>query len=264
MTLTDCYLCGHPIEPDQARTGDHVVPTVLLGRKQPKVPGYDYAGRIPTHRTCNNHFSDETFFRQALHLILLILHGNTHGSLQNAQHPGITILPVTPDQVPAFVERDFRRFKFIDTRNTEIDQLKNPEFYADKLKTNLFKESMYAAMSVMAKSAAALLVMRKLHRVPRNWKIFASPHEAIDSWDTASVFNGTRPFDQHTRAAVHKSNQDEWFVAYQHKSLLMLFLFAFHDSDVDLRKTFAIPGSEIHGFFGDSLNDLLTLQWQLI
>lgn len=252
------------MEPDQAVTGDHVVPTVLLGRKQPKMPGYDYAGRIRTHQTCNNHFSDETFFRQALHLALLFQHGNTHDPLQNVRHPGITILPVTPDQVPAFVDRDFRRFKFIDTRYTDIAQLKDPEFYADKLKTNPLKEAIYAAMSVMAKSAAALLVTRELHRVPRNWRIFASPHEVIDLVDTVPIFNGTRPFGQHTRASVHKFNPNEWGVAYQHKSLLMLFLFAFHDAEVDIRKAFNIPDSEIHGFFGNSLNDLLTLQWQVI
>lgn len=101
-----CYLCGKAIEPGQPVTGDHVVPVVFLERKQPKTPGFDYTGRMRTHQACNNHFSDETFFKQAIHLLELAQARQMHGALRSREHPGITILPVTPDQVPRFTGRE--------------------------------------------------------------------------------------------------------------------------------------------------------------
>jgi hypothetical protein len=124
--VDDCYLCGHAITAGQVKTADHVVPTLLIDRAQPKAHGFDYAGKLPTHSVCNNHFSDETFFKQALHLVLLVEAGKTHTPLQIENHPGIVILPVTPDQVPNFGAREFQRFNFIDTRTMDVEDLKNP------------------------------------------------------------------------------------------------------------------------------------------
>lgn len=261
MIITDCYLCGKPIESTQAATSDHVVPTALLGKRQPKVQGCDYAGRIRTHQTCNNHFSDENFFRQALHLAQLILNGRTHAALQHTTNRNITILPVTPNQISAFVERDYKHFNFIDVRSVSIEKLRTHDFYADKRKTNLLKEAMNTAMTVMAKSAAALLVKRKLQFVPRSWKIFASPFHALAFPDFVKRYGAIKPFDQYTWAAIQDINEDEWLVAYQHKELLILFLFVFHNSSVDLKKIFTVPGNEIHKYTGHSLNELLTNKW---
>lgn len=258
----DCYLCGLPITAGQAQTADHVVPTLLLNRKQPKTKGFEYAGKLPTHSECNNHFKDENFFKPAQHLVLLVQAGKTHNPFQIEQHPGIVILPVTPDQVPNFGTREFRRFNFIDTRTMDIEDLKNPAFYADKTRTNLQKLALHALMTVLAKSAAALLLKRKLVGIPARWRIFASPHEVLDPDDAMGEFAGISPFDTHIRAAVHQMNEHEWRVIYQYKAILVIFLFVFHDSFVDFGKVFAIPGSEVHEFSSTSLNDLLSVQWQ--
>lgn len=258
----DCYLCGQPITAGPGQTADHVVPTLLIDREQPKALGYEYAGKLPTHSECNNHFKDENFFKQALHLVLLVQAGETHNALQSVQHPGIVILPVTPDQVPKFGTREFRRFNFIDTRTTDVDDLKKPAFYADKTKTNLQKVALHASMTVLAKSAAALLIKRKLVGIPARWRIFASPHELRDPNELFRELAEIKPFDTHTRAALHHVNRGEWRVIYQYKTLLVIFLFAFHDSFVDFGSVFVIPGSEVHEFSSASLKDLLAVQWQ--
>jgi hypothetical protein len=243
-------------------TSDHVVPTVLLGKKQPKQRGYYYAGRIRTHQACNNNFSDESFFKQAIHLTELIRSGRAHGPLQNAQHPGITVLPVTPDQLVKFVSRDFKRFHFLDARGLEVTQLNDPAYYADKLKVNLLQVAIHAAMSVFAKSAAALLMKQRAHEVPRRWRIFSSPYEGMSHADFDKRFGAKLLFNEHTWAAFSQIREDEWLVAYQHKSLLILFLFVFHEFAVDLNDTFNVPGNELNEFSGESLNELITGQWR--
>jgi hypothetical protein len=259
-----CYLCGQPILPHQLKTGDHVVPVVFLGKKQPKTPGFDYAGRIPTHQACNNHFSDETFFRQAMHLVELFQTSQVHGALQNSQHPDVKILPVTTDQVPLFTNRDFKRFNFIDTRDIEIETLSNPIFYADKTKTNLLKVAIQAAMTVKAKSASALLVKRQLKHVPAFWRIFATPFDAVGSPNLSKFFNSGKPFGPHTRASMLQAGRDEWLIAYQHRRLLTFLFFVFHEAEVDPRRVLDTADCEIHKYSANSLNDLAGHQWHLV
>lgn len=264
MILTNsCYLCGKPITPDESSSRDHVVPTVLLGKQPPKVRGYDYAGWLLTHSHCNNHFSDETFFNSALYLVQYSRSGNTQDTYQNVNLPNVTVLPFTATQIPKFIDRDFKRFKFIDTRKIAIEELKNPEFYADKSKCNLLQMAMYAAMTVMAKSSAALLVKRELKKVPQCWRIFATPFDVSDGSNLSSIFGETTPFGPNTKAVLEEICPDEWLVSYQHQNLLILFLFVFHHSDVNLHKVFNFPESEIHKYSGSSLNELLTNQWQV-
>ena len=51
-----CYLCNEPILPDQKISGDHVYPKGIMKREQPKVKGFDYAGKVDSHENCNNEF----------------------------------------------------------------------------------------------------------------------------------------------------------------------------------------------------------------
>ena len=259
-----CYLCGKAIEPGQPVTGDHVVPVVFLGRKQPKTAGFDYAGRMRTHQTCNNHFSDETFFKQAIHLLELAQAQQMHGALQSREHPGITILPVTPDQVPRFTGREFKRFGFIDTRHVAPEALKDPAFYEGKKKVNLLRTAAQAAMAVKAKSSAALLVKRVIRGVPTQWRIYATPFEIGGKPDLAEHFGSTKPFGPHTRASIREVRPDEWLVVYQHRTLLTFLLFSLHEGDVDPRRTLSHPGCEIYAFSGTALNKLAEHEWNVV
>lgn len=259
-----CYLCGEPITTGQLVTGDHVVPVVFLGKKQPKLPGFDYAGRIPTHQACNNQFSDEAFFRQSIHLVELVQSRQMHGVLQSSEYAGIEIVPLTPDQAPTFTNREFRRFSFIDAREIDTETLKNPAFYEDKKKVNLLRIAVQAAISVKAKSAAALLVKRKLRRVPSFWRIYASPFELEGSPDLCKYFGLEKPFGPTTRASLRQVRPDEWLVVYQHRSLLTFLLFAFHDAELEPRQVLDTPGCEIHAYSGSTLNSLIGHQWHMV
>ncbi len=259
-----CYLCGKSITMSDSQTSDHVVPVLLLESKQPKRRGFTYAGRLRTHQQCNNHFADEGFFKKAIHLLELLHVGNAHGALRHARRPDITILPVTPDQVSRFVGRDFARFNFIDARTLDVARLADPNFYLDKTKINLKLEAAQAAITVLAKSAAALLVKRQLVKIPSHWRIYASIYEAMSLGSFAEQFGSPTFFDNRTVVAIDQIGEDEWQVAYQHKSFLILFVFVFHKVTIELDRIFTIPGSEIHEFSGDSRNELLTRKWHVI
>lgn len=264
MTLSSCYLCDQPIEAGQQATGDHVVPIALIGKRQPKVLGFEYGGRIPTHRTCNNHFSDEVFFRHALHLVSIVRSGQLKTPLQSVAHEEISFITITTDQVPLFGERDIRRFDFIDTRNVPYERLNDPEFYRDKKKVNVLRVAMYASLTVLAKSAAALLVRKHLPAVPYKWRIFASVFDADDHSAFDPLFQGVRPFTKTTRAAIKQIGADEWIVLYNHHSLPSFFLFAFHDRETSLFPHLPNADAEVHAFQGSTLNDLLVYQWEAI
>lgn len=60
-----CYLCGKRVDAWDG-SGDHVIPRTLLGDRPPKVKGFDYGGKVRTHRACNNRFGDEMHVRKAL------------------------------------------------------------------------------------------------------------------------------------------------------------------------------------------------------
>jgi len=259
-----CYLCGTAIEPGHRITGDHVVPVVFLGKKQPKRVGFDYAGRLRTHQACNNNFSDESFLNQAVHLLELGRTQQMHSALQSREHPEITILPVTPDQVPRFTGREFKRFDLTDTRHVDLEALKNPAFYEGKKKVNLFRIAAQATIAVKAKSSAALLVKREIKRVPSHWRIFATPFEIGDKVDLAAHFGSTKPFGPYTRATMREVASGEWVVVYQHRNFLTFLLFILHERDVDPRKTLSHPDCEIYAFFGTSINELAGYDWRAV
>lgn len=258
-----CYLCGQPIGPGQLATGDHVVPVVFLGKKQPKTPGFDYAGRIPTHQTCNNNFSDETFFRQAIHLLELVQLRHVPEVHQSSQCANIKIPPLKTDQVFTLANRDFRRFSFIDTREIDVKALINPTFYENREKINLLKIAIQAAIGVKAKSAAALLVKRKIKRVPSFWRIYASPFELEGSPDLSKYFGSDKPFGPCTQASLRQVRPDEWLVVYRHRSLLTFLLFVFHHAEVEPRQVLNRPECEIHTYYGSTLNSLVGHHWHV-
>jgi hypothetical protein len=259
-----CYLCGTAIEPGQRITGDHVVPVVFLGKKQPKRVGFDYAGRLRTHQACNNNFSDESFLNQAVHLLELVRTQQMHNALQSREHPQITILPVTPDQVPRFTGREFKRFAFTDARQVDPEALKDPAFYEGKKKVNLLRIAAQATMAVKAKSSAALLVKRVIKRVPTHWRIYATPFEIGDEADLSAHFGSTKPFGPCTRATMREVASGEWLVVYQHRNFLTFLLFILHERDIDPRETLSHPNCEIYAFFGTSINELGGYDWPAV
>jgi hypothetical protein len=187
-----------------------------------------------------------------------------HGALQSAQHADITSLPVTPDQVPRFTGREFKRFGFIDTRRVEPEVLKDPAFYVGKKKVSLLRLAAQAAIAVKAKSAAALLVKRAIKRIPSAWRIYATPFKVEGSPDLSEHFGSTKPFGPQTRASIREVQADEWLVVYQHRSFLTFLLFVLHSKEVDPRQILSHPDCEIYAFSGGALNDLAEHRWHVV
>jgi hypothetical protein len=256
-----CYLCGKPIE-DGRNSGDHVVPKSLIQRKQPKVKGCDYAGELPTHEDCNNRFGPEIYVTKAIQLLGVLASNDGVLIRQHRQEPDIKIMAWDASKLEGFTERDLRFFKMIDVREEDYETFTNPDFLKGKQKTNAVQKATSIALSVLVKSAAAILVKRKIFSVPKKWKIYAVPYfGASSTTDFDNIMGETKPFDIGVKAWVKLLEQKNWLVLYKADTILVFFVFSFSVLDPlkRLRRTF--PDAEIFRFFGTSIRDLLTRGW---
>ena len=265
MSEVICYLCGKPIE-ETTSSGDHAVPAALITRTQPKVRGFDYAGKIPTHETCNNRFGPETYVTKALDLLEVLADKKNYLTLQNRQHPEITIQALDASKLPSLTQKDLEFFKMIDVRDSDVRSLNDPDFYRDKPKTNPTRDALYVALSVLTKSAAALLIKRKIHSVPKSWKVYAIPYSgASDQLDFDEVVGETQPFENGIKAWIRQlDDYQDWLVLYRAKSLLVYLIFVFEDHDPLPFLKHKYPESEIHLFSGAAINDMLAKSWHKV
>ncbi len=155
-----CYLCGLPVSGQ--KSDDHVVPKQLIKRSQPKVKGFDYAGKLPSHDSCNTRFRPEISCQKALRLISVLQDDNYFTIRTHQDNPDIKILAIDSDCLSAFSQQDLQFFKFIDVCNKELSKWSNPSFFTGKPKTNPLEHALFVSLSVLAKSASALLVSREL------------------------------------------------------------------------------------------------------
>jgi len=262
MTTT-CYLCGLPLLGGRT-SADHAVPSVLISRTQPKAKGYDYAGKLPTHEACNNRFGPEIYASKALDLLDLLASGDGSHIYQHPKDPTIQIQALDASKLPQFTARDLAFFKIIDSRNTDEANWSNSAVFNGRPRTNVARDALYVALSVLAKSAAALLIKRKLHLVPSSWRIYAIPFlGATEALDFDEVRGATQPFDVGVKVWL-RSDPPDWLALYRAKSLLvyLVFVFAPHNALARLHQLFL--DLEIHEFSGTSVNDLLTLGWKQV
>lgn len=258
-----CYLCGKPNLAGQHLSDDHVIPATLIARSQPKVKGFDYGGVLKTHAVCNNRFGDETYVTKALELLSILHSSEMSAPMQHRLHEGITILPLDASKLAHFTSKDLRFFKLIDARDVDTRTLRDPAFYLDKPKTNPVREALKVALSVLAKSAAALLVKRNLRSTPPVWRIYAQPYVGdLSRLDLSELVGETKPFDTELRAWIVPLPNNNWQVVYAAKQTLVFFTFVFADR---LRAFEAIraahSGAETFKFLGTNINELLISGW---
>lgn len=262
MMAEVCYLCGRPIDGEPA-TGDHAVPVSLITRDQPKAKGFDYGGKLPTHADCNNRFGPETYVAKALDLLELLASADGHGEFQHRNHPDITIKALDASKLPNFTRRDIEFFKFMDVRNEDYDVWSKPEFFNGKPKTNPTRDALHVAFSVLAKSAAALLVKRNLRAVPPGWQIYAAHYSgATDAIDFGDILGETKSFDSGVHVWRKQLDDTDWVVVYRARSVLLFLIFVFSGKDAGESIKRHFPGAEVHEFSGTSLNDLLVRGWR--
>lgn len=261
-----CYLCGKPITGGQARSNDHVVPSTLIMRIQPKTRGFDYGSYLPTHDVCNNGFGNETYVAKALDLLGVLNESQTDSSLQHRVHAEISILPIDASKLSHFTDRDIKFFKIIDARDKDVAALSDPSFYAAHVKTNLTRDALLVSLSVLAKSAAALLVKRHLKAVPRLWRIYAQAYTGdLTTLGFSELLGETKPFDSHLRAWAVELPGNNWHVIYAAKGMLVFFTFAFSDRARLLKELMdAHPDADTLKFLGSSINEILTSGWSKV
>jgi hypothetical protein len=261
-----CYLCGKALQPGQARSDDHVVPATLIARTQPKVRDFDYGSHLPTHETCNNRFGDETYVSKGLDL-LRVLHGpRIGGPLQHKHYPSISILPLDASLLSHFTARDLKFFKIYDARQCDVASFSDPDFYAGKVKVNPVRHALRTSLSVLAKSAAALLVKRYMKAIPTVWRIYSNAYAGdLSGLDFSEFLGEHKPFDAELRIWVVELPEQNWHVIYAAKGTLIFFTFAFNGRTRVLRHLDTAHGdADTLKFVGTSINELMTSGWRLI
>lgn len=257
-----CYLCGKVIETSNV-SKDHVVPRQFIVRKQPMAKGYDYAGKLPTHEECNNRFGPEAYSQKAIVLTKALYDQDCFLTREHRSDPNIKIMALNPDCFPGFTEADLEYFRFIDVRNVDYKDWSDPLYFKDKKKTNPKRMALNTALSVLCKSAAALLVSRKLTTPPSRWKVLAVPFIGGDNLDFDEIFGETKPFELGVKAWVKQLEAGDWLVAYKASGIFIYFLFGFVGFDAS-RALLAplFEGADKFLFEGGNLVELLNRDWK--
>lgn len=128
------------------------------------------------------------------------------------------------------------------------------------------RDALFVALAVLTKSAAALLVARKLQALPTGWRVLAIPYSgATEALDFDSLFGDTKPFDIGVKVWIRPSESGDWFALYRARNVLIYFLFHFSDTDVIWEGMLArFPDAERLSFQGTRLNELIDYRWQQV
>lgn len=259
-----CYLCGNEIfESDDSE--DHSFPKTLLKRERPKAKGYDYGGKLPAHGACNNTFGPERMVRKAIELLQILNNPNAYSTFQNVKHPDINIMVIDSSFLSGLSKQEREFFKIKDVRNEEYSDWTNPEELRRHEKINPFMIPWNTALSVMAKSAAAILVKR--YNIPSNntpWRILAILNYTDDTnIDLSDQFGKAKPFDEGIELYIKILEKSrDYFVVFRYESLIIYLFFAFEIGYQNIRRTKSIFSNQnLLLFEKDTLLELRDFNW---
>lgn len=260
--MNNCYLCGKEITTPLV-SKDHVVPRQFILRKQPIEKGYDYAGKLPTHKECNNRFGPEVYCQKAIVLIKALYDQNCFLVREHKCDPNIRIMALNSECFHGFTEADLKYFKFIDVSNVDYQVWSDPSFFKDKNKSNPKRLALNTALSVLCKSSAALLVSRKLTSLPPHWRVLAGPFIGAENLEFDEIFGETKPFEIGVKAWVKKLETEDWLVAYKASGIFVYFIFGL--VNLSASRTLLAPlfeDADEFLFEGSSLMKLLDWNWK--
>jgi hypothetical protein len=257
-----CYLCGLRI-PAGEETRDHVVPKQLIQREQPRAKGFDYAGFLPSHQKCNNEFGPEGYVNSALELIRVLHDEDCFIERQHRDRPDIKIMALNQDCLKGFTKRDLAFFKFIDVRDLEYEEFTAPAFFEGKPKTNALKQALHTALAVLTKSAAALLVSRRVREVPPRWRVVAMMYQGDTSGLDLSRFLGDiKPFDIGLEVWIRPLETGDWLAVYKTPRALLFLVFWFSGRREVLEQVEKSFGdTDCLLFEGERLIELAAAEW---
>ncbi len=263
-----CYICGKEILKDDVKNSDHVFPKQFIKRKHPKSNGFDYLGILPTHKYCNSKFGDsnsgtESMVKKALKLIHVLFNSNSHILLEHKQNSNIKVLALNFEYLKDFSNKDFKFFQFTDVRNIDYDTFTSLESLNAQKSVKPFDKPTNICLSVLAKSAAAILIKRKSIKIPKKWLIAAYPGfiENIDN-NFEVLFGKTKPLETGIKYWLKTINSENYLFVYKFESIIVFFHFAF-DSGLLINKILPeiFKDKDIVFFSGSNLLKLINYQW---
>jgi len=184
---------------------------------------------------------------------------------QHVNDPNLRVLFINKDKFPGLTELDLQFFGIVDASREHPTGVPPPDFFRGRKKTNLVRDAMYVAFSVIAKSSAALLITRHQVPIPTQWKIYATAY-----WDHADIFDldehvgETIPFDDQLKAWIQPAKANVWQVIYRYGYLVVILIFDFATVKTDVLEQVrsTLNDCEFHVFVGGCLNDLMRHGWQ--
>lgn len=263
IILKICFLCGEAL--DANTDDDHVVQRQFV-RGQPKQKGLDYTGTIEVHESCNDWFGDkssnaESICQKALQLLKLRFN-EKYLVRQKKDNPDIEIIAFTESDLKGFTKRDFDFFEFNDVRKLTNTEITSPDFFKNKTKLDPFKKPINVALSVLAKSAAALLFKRHSFYPLEKWNISATSFLGDPKIDYDPFLGETKPFYPGVKAWVKEYRNGDWFCAYKLDEFQVYYVFTKTESlsNVDELKLI-FPNNDIVFFRSKKLIDLVGYDW---
>ena len=263
MQVPRCYLCGKHVAAHED-SDDHVVPKTLIERTQPRVKGFDYAGKLPSHRTCNNEFGPETYAAKALDLVAALYDKDCVFEYPHPADPTFRMMALKSTCLPGFTRRDLTYFKIIDATSKSKTEIHDLHLLDGRQPVNPKRLALSTALAVLTKSAAALLVSRRLSSIPIAWDVLAIPHvgdaHAVDFDD---LFGPTVPFDIGVKVWLGHLETDDYLVIYRAKRVIAYFLFRFSASPAAYNRMLAqFAGGSRLRFQGKTLMELVNYAWR--
>lgn len=176
------------------------------------------------------------------------------------------MLALNEVKLPGFRPRDFRFSGIHDARNDSPEGFDDPAYYVGKPRTDFRRTVVCTSLTVLAKSAAALLVSRHLAELPDSWDIVCvcGVGDAIGA-DLAPMFRETRTFAPDVRISAKRFERCSWVSVYVTGSATVCFFFL-SDSDRKLvegiRERFA--GVPCLRFQASSLTSLVGNDWPAV
>jgi hypothetical protein len=258
-----CFLCGEAL--DGNLDDDHIVQRQFV-KGQPKQKGLDYSGTIKVHESCNKIFGNkssntEAICPKALQLLKLFFHQKFLLRQKNVE-PELRIMAITESDLKGFSKSDLEYFGLIDGRTLPYSEITSSAFFKDKQQIDPFKKPINVALTVLAKSAAALLFKRHFFYPLANWDIFATSFLGDIAIDYDPILGETKPFYPGVKAWIKKYENGDWFCAYKLDELQVYFVFTKTEilSNVDELKII-LPENDVLFFSSNKLIDMVGYDW---
>jgi len=267
-----CYLCGQYILPEHETDEDHTYQKALWKKKQPKVKGLEYGGTITTHRKCNNEFGGavaktEVICKKAFILLNVLFDEKCYIKRFYKGDPNLGMLVLDSRHIKNFSKKELEFFKINDVLDKKYKSWADISYLKKLEKVDARRRPTNIAMTVSAKSAAALLVSHNNVSPDSYWRIAAYPgFDKEGNADFDNLFGQTKPFDIGVKVWSREVSKKDYLVIYKYDKFIAFYHFSFSNDTDALQKVlpsiFAKENKEnIVHFKSNCLLDLIGYDW---